>query len=116
MRRRLTFGAFVVAGLAAAAALVVVVAPLASSEPDGLERVAVDNGFAEQEEDHALSDAPTAGYAVDGVDDDRLGAGLAGLVGVAATFALTGGVFLLVRRSGRRGGGAAGDGAPPAPG
>ena len=112
MRRRVTFGAFVVGGLAIAAALVLVVGPRASSQPDGLERVAVDQGFAEREEDHALADAPTAGYEVDGVDDDRLGTGLAGLIGVAVTFAVTGGLVLLVRRSGRR----AGDGRPPAPG
>ena len=36
------------AGLAVAAIVVVILAPLASSDPDGLERVAIDAGFAEQ--------------------------------------------------------------------
>ena len=43
------------AGLALAALVVVVLAPLASSDPDGLERVAIDAGFAEQGTAAALS-------------------------------------------------------------
>ena len=102
MRRRLRFTAFVLAGLALAAALAFFLSPLASSEPDGLERVAIDEGFADHESSHALDDAPTAGYEVRGVDDDRLSTGLAGLIGVGVTFALAGGLFLVVRRPGRR--------------
>jgi cobalt/nickel transport protein len=101
-RRRLRFTAFVLAGLALAAALAFFVSPQASSEPDGLERVANDEGFADQESNHALDDTPTAGYAVRGVDDDRLSTGLAGLIGVGVTFALAGGFFLIVRRTGAR--------------
>jgi hypothetical protein len=93
---------FVVAGLLVAVALAFVVAPEASPDPDGLNRVAIDEGFADQERNHALSDAPTAGYAVDGVDDDRLGTGLAGLIGIAATFVLCGGVLVALRRTSRR--------------
>ena len=37
-----------VAGLLIAAMVVIVLAPLASDDPDGLERVAIDAGFAEQ--------------------------------------------------------------------
>ena len=39
---------------------------------------------------------PTAGYAVEGVDDDRLSTGLAGVIGVTVTFAIAGGLFLVV--------------------
>jgi len=99
MTRRVRLGAFLAAGLAVAAALAFFVAPRASSEPDGLERVAVDEGFADRETDHALADSPTAGYETEGVDDERLSTGLAGLVGVAVTFAVAGGLFLLVRRA-----------------
>jgi cobalt/nickel transport protein len=94
--------AFVLAGLAVAAVLAFFVSPQASSEPDGLNRVAIDKGFAEQESNHALDDTPTAGYEVRGVDDDRLSTGLAGLIGLGATFALAGGLFLVVRRTGQR--------------
>ena len=51
-------------GLAVAFALAFFVSPYASSEPDGLERVAIDNGFADQAQEHALADGPLADYAV----------------------------------------------------
>jgi cobalt/nickel transport protein len=102
VKHRLRFTVFVVAGLALAAALAFFVSPQASSEPDGLNRVAIDEGFAEHESTHALDDTPTAGYEVRGVDDDRLSTGLAGVIGVAATFALAGGLFLVVRHTGNR--------------
>jgi PDGLE domain-containing protein len=98
--RRLRLTVFVVAGLVLAAALAFFVSPHASGEPDGLNRVAIDEGFADEETNHALADTPTAGYAVDGVDDDGLSTGLAGLIGVAVTFAVAGALFLVVRRTG----------------
>lgn len=97
-------GAIVAVGLAVAAALAVVVGPLASDAPDGLERVAIDQGFADTAEPHDLAGLPTADYAVRGVDDDDLGTGLAGLLGVALTFAGTGALVWLVRRRSRRAG------------
>lgn len=112
MRSRVRFGVFLAAGLAVAAVLVLLVAPRASSEPDGLERVAQDEGFSAEAEDHALSDAPTADYGVEGIDDEALGTGVAGLIGIAVTFAIAGGLFLLLRRTGR-GRGPTSD-APPA--
>jgi cobalt/nickel transport system permease protein len=95
-RGRVTFAAFVGLGLAAAALLVVLLAPRASREPDGLNKVAIDEGFADTESRHALDDTPTAGYTIDG-SDSAPGTVAAGLIGVAVTFGVTGGVFLLVR-------------------
>ena len=63
-----------------------------------LDKVAIDKGFADNEKPHALGDVPTAGYAVKGVDNQRLATGLAGLVGVTVTFTIAGGLFLLVRQ------------------
>jgi hypothetical protein len=100
--RRIGLAAFVVGGLVVASGLAFFVSPRASSEPDGLENVANEEGFADTGTDHALDDAPTAGYEVRGVDDDGLSTGLAGLIGVALTFAATGLLFLVVRRSSRR--------------
>lgn len=97
MSRRLRFGAFLVAGLAVAVALVVLLAPRASDQPDGLNKVAVDQGFAEDEAPHALDDTPTAGYTIDG-SESAVGTVAAGLVGVAVTFVVTGALFLTVRR------------------
>jgi hypothetical protein len=89
----------VVAGLALAAALAFFVGPEASTEPDGLSRVATDAGFADTERPHPLDESPTAGYTVDGVGDERLGTGLSGVIGVAVTFVAGAGLVLVVRRA-----------------
>lgn len=104
VRPRLRLGWFIVAGLAVAAALALLVAPRASSSPDGLERVAVDEGFADRARDHALADGPTADYGVSGLDHEGLATGLAGLLGIAVTFAVAVGGLTLVRRAGPSGG------------
>jgi hypothetical protein len=93
---------FIVAGLVVALMLAFFVSPEASSKPDGLNTVAIDEGFAGQEEPHGLEESPVAGYGVEGVDDDRLSTGLAGVIGVTVTFAVTGGVFLVLRQAQRR--------------
>ena len=100
-RLRLGFGAFIVGGLLVALVLAFFVSPSASDDPDGLNKVASDQGFADAETEHALDDTATAGYEVRGVDDDRLSTGLAGIIGVAATFVVAGGVMLVVRRTRR---------------
>ena len=62
---------FVVGGLIVALGLAFFVSPLASSSPDGLNKVAIDKGFSDTQKDHALADGPLAGYGVKGVDDER---------------------------------------------
>jgi len=62
------------------------VSPFASSSPDGLNWVAIDKGFDEQQEAHALEESPLAGYAVKGVDGERVSKGISGLIGVLITF------------------------------
>ena len=69
MKPRLTLGIFLTAGLSIAVVLAIFVSTHASSRPDGLDKVAIDNGFVENESSHALDDGPTAGYAVDGIDE-----------------------------------------------
>ncbi|CAN5654537.1 hypothetical protein BH10ACT1_BH10ACT1_34260 [soil metagenome] len=98
-RKQIGLGAFIVAGLVVAFALAFFVSPEASSEPDGLNKVAIDQGFDTAERPHHLAHTPTAGYAVDGVGNDRLATGLAGLMGVTVTFLLAGGLTLVVRRT-----------------
>jgi hypothetical protein len=63
--------------------------------------VAIDKGFSGTAQAHALDDGPTAGYAVRGVHDDRLSRGLAGGIGGTVTLGLAGGLFVVVRRTGR---------------
>ncbi len=77
---------FVAGGLIVVLGLAFFASPLASSSPDGLEKVSIDQGFAETAEEHALAEGPLADYAVEGVEDQRLSTGLSGVIGVAITF------------------------------
>jgi hypothetical protein len=74
-----------VVGLAIAALIVVVLAPLASADPDGLERVAGDHGFLQSARDALYSIIPD--YTVPGVDGN-LSTILAGLIGIVIVFGL----------------------------
>jgi len=89
---------FLLAGLLAALLLGGVASYYASSHPDGLEHVAERAGFLDTAEEHAAADGPLAGYAVESVADDRLSGGLAGVVGIAVTLLLAGGIAYAVRR------------------
>ncbi len=50
------------------------------------------------ESTHATEDGPLAGYRTEGVDDERLSGGIAGVTGVLAVLVLAGGLTYLVRR------------------
>ncbi|MFE9398759.1 energy-coupling factor ABC transporter permease [Streptomyces flavidovirens] len=89
------------AGLAAALVLAGFVSFYASASPDGLEKVAADQGIDKKVEEHAAADSPLADYSISGISDGRISGGLAGVVGVGATVVVGSGVFLTVRR--RRG-------------
>lgn len=101
MTRSRTVGAFVVAGLVLSLALALFVSPWASPDPDGLERVAADKGLDTGVEEHTFADGPLADYGVKGVDDERLGTGLAGVIGVVVTFAVGLGLFAVLKVSRR---------------
>jgi cobalt/nickel transport system permease protein len=92
---------FVLAGLAVAVLLAGGMSRFASSQPDGLEKVAADQGIDTRERDHLLADGPFADDTAEGVDDG-LGTGVAGMVGVVVTFAVaSGAVWLVTKRRGR---------------
>ncbi|MEU0804628.1 energy-coupling factor ABC transporter permease [Streptomyces sp. NPDC005970] len=99
-------------GVAAALLCAGVVSFYASANPDGLEKVAADNGIDKKTEDHAAQDSPLADYGVKDVTDARLSGGLAGVIGVGATLAVGSGLFVVVRRRTRKA--AAGPAAVPA--
>ena len=88
---------FVVVGLLVAVTLAAVVSQWASSEPDGLNKVAQDQGFASTEEDHTFDDSPVAGYEVDGVENEVMSKALSGLLGVVVTFVIGAGLFAMMR-------------------
>lgn len=100
--KRLTTGAFVAIGLAVACALALLIAPHASSSPDGLEKVAADEGIDRAALPHAVADGPLADYSVAGVDDEGLSTGVAGVIGIVAVFAITTGGMLVARRAATR--------------
>ncbi|MEU9607693.1 energy-coupling factor ABC transporter permease [Streptomyces sp. NPDC048057] len=83
-------------GLVVAVGLAGFVSHYASTEPDGLEKVAADEGFDGTAEEHASADSPLADYGIDGITDTRLSGGLAGVIGVGATAAVGTGVFAVV--------------------
>lgn len=89
---------FLVAGAAVALCIAGVASYYASPDPDGLERVAEDQGFIGDATEHGLSDSPLADYGVSGVEDPRLSVGLAGIVGVLVTAVVAGGGFWLLTR------------------
>jgi hypothetical protein len=90
---------FTVLALALAIGLATAVSPLASSSPDGLEKVAEHNGFLDQGRVHRLQeDAPAPGYAFPGVNDPRLATGLAGFAGTLLVFAAGYGLARLTAR------------------
>lgn len=99
------------AGLAAALVCAGGLSYYASASPDGLEKVAQDQGIAAKAKDHATKDSPLADYSVKDITDPRLAGGLAGVIGVGATLAAGTGVFVVLRR--RRSAGA-GEAAAPA--
>ncbi|MFJ5786954.1 energy-coupling factor ABC transporter permease [Streptomyces hydrogenans] len=89
-----------IGGVVTALVLAGVVSFYASASPDGLEKVAADQGIdAKAEEyEHATADSPLADYGVRGVDSARLSGGLAGVIGVGVTLAVGTGAFWAVRR------------------
>ncbi|MFF3392430.1 energy-coupling factor ABC transporter permease [Streptomyces sp. NPDC002669] len=85
-------------GLVTALVLAGFVSFYASSNPDGLEKVAADKGIDEKVEEHAAKDSPLADYGVKDVSDARISGGLAGVIGVGVTIAVGSGVFYVVAR------------------
>ena len=83
-------------GLAMAALVVIVLAPLASSDPDGMERVGEDVGFNQRAEDAPYSIIPD--YTFPGIDDPAVSTIVAGLVGVAIVFLVMIALGTLLRR------------------
>lgn len=85
-----------VVGVGLAVAIgIALLSPLASGDPDGLERVAEDEGFIETAEDSRYEILP--GYSIPGVDNEAASTVLAGLVGVV----VVGGAVLLFAQTRR---------------
>ena len=104
--------ALLAGGLAVALLVVFTLAPNASAQPDGLERVAEDEGFADHAQDAPYSLLPD--YTIPGVEDETLSTALSGLIGVlvVAAIALLAGWALRTRSARREARDAASTGPP----
>lgn len=88
---------FLTAGILACLLIAGLLSPFASSQPDGLEKAVAEMGI-EESDDTAGPAAPLPDYSVPGIEREGLSTGLAGAIGVAATFALAYGLARLGRR------------------
>lgn len=85
---------FYLGGLFVSLLLAGVLSFYASSNPDGLEKVAEEIGFIETAKDPATAGSALADYGVAGVENERASVGIAGVIGVAATGVVATGLFL----------------------
>jgi len=84
-----------IAGLLLALALALL-SPLASPHPDGLERVAEDQGFIDRAQDPPFQ--VLADYLFPGIENEAVATVLAGIVGTLIVFGAGYGLALLLRR------------------
>ena len=75
--------------------LVAVISPLASSSPDGLEKVAEEEGFISQAQDSPFK--IITDYVFPGIENETLATILAGLIGTLVLFGIAYGVAWLVK-------------------
>ena len=68
-KRTVALGAFIIGGLLVALALAFFLSPEASSQPDGLNKVAADKGFNASEQSHSLAGGPLADYSTKGTSN-----------------------------------------------
>ncbi len=77
------------------ALFVALLSPLASSSPDGLERIAEDKGFAEKARHAIFNLIPD--YVLPGIGHEILATILAGIIGTLLIFGITYGLARLLR-------------------
>jgi len=89
-----------IAGITITIFMACVLSLFASSEPDGLERVAEDQEFISEAEGQEVINSPMPDYVIPGIENEQLATALAGLVGILIIFGVTlGWVKILKRRS-----------------
>ncbi len=75
-----------------------VLSPLASSSPDGLERVATDLGFIDKGEGKNIIDALIPDYLFPGIENEAVATAAAGVLGTLITFGAAYGLARLVKK------------------
>ena len=89
---------FLISGFVVSLFLAGVVSFYASSNPDGLEKVAEDIGFIATAEEHTYADGALADYGVKGIENERASVGIAGVIGVIGTAIVGGALFTFIAR------------------
>jgi cobalt/nickel transport system permease protein len=89
---------FVLVGLLVSLVIAGFLSFYASSHPDGLEKVAADQGLDVTAVDSANADSSLADYGVAGVKDERVSGFLGGAIGVAITGLAGAGLYIWVRK------------------
>ena len=97
-RARVPARTFWIGGVFVAVFFAVVVSQFAADDPDGLERVAADQGFVDSARDHAFDSSLFADYATRGIGNETLSLAVAGLAGVAITLLVGFGLFTASRQ------------------
>ncbi|HET8929239.1 MAG TPA: energy-coupling factor ABC transporter permease [Acidimicrobiales bacterium] len=98
-RPKVSTRAFVIGAVLVAGVFATVVSQFAFDAPDGLERVATDQGLLANARDHAFSSALFADYATRGIGNEPLSLAIAGLAG--STLALVVGYGIVHASRGR---------------
>ena len=91
--------ALLAGGLVVALLVVIGLAPTASSDPDGLQRVAADEGFSDDAQGAPFELLP--GYSIPGVDNEAASTIFAGTIGTLAVAALALAAGWLLRQRAR---------------
>ena len=89
---------FVGIGVLVALGLAFFVSPMASSDPDGLAKVASDNSLDSGAKASLTAKSPTANYATKGVSNKTVSKGISGVIGVVLTLGLGWGLFASMKR------------------
>ena len=88
----------IVIGFFIAAAIAVFLSPMASSHPDGLEKVAEDKNFLQAAEDKEVIKAPVPDYSMPGIKNETVAGSIAGLIGTIIVFCIAYGIGLFLKK------------------
>ena len=87
----------IITGLFIAVAIAVFLSPLASSHPDGLEKVAEDKNFLQAAEEKEIIKAPVPDYSMPGIKHKTIAGSIAGLIGTLLVFCVAYGIGLFLK-------------------
>jgi cobalt/nickel transport protein len=88
----------IIIGLVIALTIAIFLSPLASSWPDGLEKVAHDYGFIAKGEKNSILKSPIPDYAFPGIKNEKMATAISGLFGTVVIFGIGYGLACLLKK------------------